>query len=206
MNEVITEKNYPIQTRWVIKDIIVAIPVFFFGVEIVFSYILRLFRSNTNQLDFASLLKYYLIATIGLLIFATISMFWRRKNYHYTIEDKFLLIQQGIFSKQQRHIPYGVIQNIFLKQDLFDRIVNTASLTIENASQGGGNPAPQEEKIFGIRVGNRRAYRDSNIEMIGFSKNKVGIPGLAKQDAETLKNIVLQKMRENPIDDSQSGL
>lgn len=88
---------------------------------------------------------------------------------------------------------------------MLDQLLNTASLTIENASQGAGNTTPQEEKIFGIRVGTKKTYRESNIEMIGFSKNRVGIPGLTKQDAESLKGIILQKMKENPIDDSQSG-
>ena len=42
--------------------------------------------------------------------------------------------------------------------------------------------------------------------MVGFSGNKVSIPGLTKANAEILKGIVLQKMKENPIEDSQSGL
>jgi hypothetical protein len=42
--------------------------------------------------------------------------------------------------------------------------------------------------------------------MVGFSGNKVNIPGLTKQNAEILKGIILQKMKENPIEDSQSGL
>jgi uncharacterized membrane protein YdbT with pleckstrin-like domain len=148
VNEIITEKKYPIQTRWVIKNLIVTIPVFSVGVILVFSYIFRLFKPLmfkplNDQLDFVSLLKYYLLATISLLILATISMYWRLKNYHYSVEEKFLLIKQGVISKQQRHIPYGVIQNILLKQDLLDQIINTASLTIENASQGSGNTTPQ---------------------------------------------------------------
>lgn len=113
-------------------------------------------------------------------------------------------MKQGILSKQQRHIPYGVIQNIFVNQDLFNRLFGLASLAIENVSQGAGViAAPQQQKVFGLRIGNQQPQQ---IEMVGFSGNKVSIPGISKASAEILKGIVLQKMKENPVDDSQSGL
>ena len=95
----------------------------------------------------------------------------QRAPFHYATEENFLTVKQGILSKQQRHIPYGVIQNLFVEQDLFDRFFGLASLTIENASQ-----------------------------------SNVNIPGLTEEDAETLKEIILQKMKDNPIKDNQSGL
>lgn len=127
----------------------------------------------------------------------------RRANFRYTLEEKFLTLYQGVLSKQQRHIPYGVIQNIFVKQDLFDRIFGLASITIENASQGAGNAQKGEAKVFGMKVGAQQKRRD---ELVGFSGNKVSIPGLAKANAEILKALILNKMKENPIEDNQSGL
>ncbi len=88
-------------------------------------------------------------------------------------------------------MPYGVIQNVFIKQDLFDRIFGLATLRIENASQAGG------ARDIRIRQGQ---------ENLGASGNKVNIPGLKKQNAEELKNLILKKIKENPIEDSQSGL
>lgn len=197
MNEIITEKNYPVQGLWILKSIlgsilslIIFVPLFLFsrGAE----------SQSTEKINF------YLIIIIGLIPFHLIITILRRATFHYSIEDNFLTLRQGILSKQQRHIPYGVIQNLFVKQDLFDRIFGLASLAIENASQGGSNvDNQQEQKVFGLRVGNQRRQQ---VEMVGFSGNKVSIPGLTKANAEILKGIVLQKMKENPIEDSQSGL
>ena len=106
-------------------------------------------------------------------------------------------------SKQERHIPYGVIQNIYVKQDLLDRLFGLASLAIENASQGAGSQDGNTTKIFGMTFSNQRRQQT---EIVGFRGNKVSVPGLTKQNAEVLKGIVLQKMKENPIEDSQSGL
>jgi len=88
------------------------------------------------------------------------------------------------------YIPYGVIQNIIVKQDLFDRIFGLASLIIENASESGGAFELQNQQV----------------ETVGFYGNKVTIHGLTKTNAEILKSIILQKMKENPTEDTRSGL
>jgi len=196
MDEIITEKNYPVQGLWILKSIIgsllsliILLPFFWFS---------RFSESKDSEISLY----------IPLIIIFAISHFivtiLRRATFHYSIEGQFLTLKQGILSKQQRHIPYGVIQNLFVKQDLFDRIFGLASLTIENASQGAGTlTAPQQQKVFGLRIGNQQRQQ---VEMVGFSGNEVSIPGLTKANAEILKGIVLQKMKENPIEDSQSGL
>ncbi len=179
MDKIITEKNYSVQRLWVFKSILGFLVVFIFFVP----YFLFSSREDAEM-------NFYAIAIIVFAIFHFIITILKRVNFHYSIEEKFLTLKQGILSKQQRHIPYGVIQNLFVKQDLFDKIFGLASLTIENASQGAGALAAPQQKV----------------EMVGFSGNKVSIPGLKKANAETLKAIILQKMKENPIEDSQSGL
>ena len=198
MNEIITEKNYPVQGLWVFKSILG-----YLFVLLIFFVLYFLTSSRLGETGKNSAINFYLIIIIAFAIFHLIVTILRRANFHYSIEDKFLTLKQGILSKQQRHIPYGVIQNLFVKQDLFDRIFGLASLTIENASQGAGALAAPQQKVFGLRVGTQQRQQ---VEMVGFSGNKVIIPGLTKQNAETLKEILLQKMKENPIEDSQSGL
>jgi uncharacterized membrane protein YdbT with pleckstrin-like domain len=192
MEGIITEKNYPIQRLWVFKSILGSLFTLIF-VVVYFLISSRLISDDTEMNLFAiRIFGPYVILALGFAIFYFIVTALRRANFHYFIEEKFLTLKQGILSKQQRHIPYGVIQNLFVKQDLFDRIFGLASLTIENASQGAGVLAVPQ--------------RRQEIEMVGSSGNKVSIPGLTKQNAETLKEIVLQKMKENPVEDSQSGL
>ena len=200
MNEIITENDYPVRGLWVLKSalglltaLIILVSFFLLGVE----------DENLRFLQY-QVVGYYLIISIAFAFFHIIITILRRMTFHYSVEDKFLILRQGILSKQQRHIPYGVIQNLFVKQDLFDRIFGLASLTIENASQGAESLATlREQRVFGIRVG---VQQRNQVETVGFFGNKVNIPGLTKADAEILKAVVLRKMKENPIEDSQSGL
>jgi uncharacterized membrane protein YdbT with pleckstrin-like domain len=204
MEGIITEKDYPVQGLWILKSIMrfliifIIIGIFFYW----YSKIENLSFWESLPKDLRSQIYFWIY--IAIVPFSLIMDILRRATFHYYIEPQFLTLRQGILSRQQRHIPYGVIQNIFVKQDLFDRIFGLASLAIENASQGGTNVSnQQEQKIFGLRVGKQQQQQS---EMVGFSGNKVSIPGLTKANAEILKGIVLQKMKENPIEDSQSGL
>lgn len=172
-NTIVTEKEYPITKLWIFKAPIIITVISF--VAIIFGYYF----------------PYLLIA----LPFYLIANPLIRANFHYSTEEKFFVVTQGVFSKKQRNLPYGVIQNVLVKQDLFDRVFGLASFSVENASQGGGKGF-----VSGLE-GNKQQG-----ETVGSSGNKVNIPGLKKKDAEALKLVLLQRMKENPIEDSQSGL
>jgi uncharacterized membrane protein YdbT with pleckstrin-like domain len=188
MEGIITEKNYPVQGLWVFKYMLgPLVALLFFVFYFLSSYPL-------GKPSEKVVISFYIIMIVVFATFHLIVTVLRRANFHYSIDEKFFTLKQGVLSKQQRHIPYGVIQNLFIKQDLFDRVFGLASLTVENASYGAGGAVYPD------------VSRKQRVEMVGFSGNKVNIPGLTKQNAEILKGIILQKMKENPIEDSQSGL
>jgi len=178
-----TEKEYPITTLWIFKAPIIIILL------------------NIVALFFGYYFLYLVLALPIMLIVNPLT----KKNFHYSLEQGTLIIKQGILSKKQRNLPYGVIQQVFVKQDLFDRIFGLASLRIENASQGGGALDSGRSGSFRLSGGNNRGGTWST-ESIGSSGNRIDIPGLKKQKAEELKNLILQKIKDNPIEDSQSGL
>ena len=177
MNEIITEKIYPIEGIWVVKSIT--------GSLLYLLILVPFYLSGSRDTEFN---VYIILVILGIPIYI-IYAYLRKKTFHYFLESQFLILQQGILSKQQRYIPYGVMQNVYIKQDLLDRVFGLAWLILENASEGGKN-RPEGRQI----------------DTVGFSGNKVSIPGLTKQNAEILKGIILQKIKENPVVNTQSGL
>jgi membrane protein YdbS with pleckstrin-like domain len=180
----ITEKKYPIQIIWIIQSVLVY--------ALVIGY-LAIGRDSVE--DFLFTIGYYCIYIgfhVGYIIL-------RRRSFHYIIGKSYIEVRQGVFSKQQRHIPVGVIQNVFVKQGVLDRIFGLATLTVENAAQSG--------KKSGGKFGWMRSSNAST-QTLGFDSNggSVAIPGLKKQHAEELKMIILQRMKENPVEANQSGL
>lgn len=170
---IVTEKDYPITLLWIFKA-----PIIF----ILMSLIALVFGYYFPYIVIA--LPYFLIANPLI-----------RANFHYSVEDKFFVVKQGVISKKLRNLPYGVIQNVLVKQDLFDKIFGLSTLTVENASEGGG------KGIFSQMNSNNQQG-----ESVGSKGNKVNIPGLKKKDAEALKLVLLEKMKANPNIDTQSGL
>lgn len=177
-NDLVTEEEYPITKLWIFKA-----PVIIIIVSIV-------------ALLFGYWFPYLVIVLPTLLI---IENFLIRANFHYATREKFFEVRQGVISKKQRNLPYGVIQNVYVKQDVFDRIFGLATLRIENASQGGGKGFFKSLRLSGI-------YQQQQGEIVGSSGNAVNIPGMKKSSAEGLKAILLQKIKGNPIEDNQSGL
>lgn len=176
--ERVTEERYPITTIWVFKTPIIIVVVSIVG------------------LLFGIWFPYLVIAFPIFLVLNPLT----RSNFHYATEEKFFVVKEGIISKKQRNLPYGVIQNVFVKQDIFDRIFGIASLAVENAVQGDGKSSGG---FWSLKM---TAYKNQQGDKIGSSGNQVSIPGLKKEDAEALKNILLQRMKENPNTDIQSGL
>lgn len=194
MDNSVTEKDYPVENLWILKSVTGSIVAFIIAIILL---VIFGFNQELRQIDF------YLFIIIIFSFFHLVIAILRKSTFHYSIDKGFLTLRQGILSKQQRHIPYGVIQNLFVKQDILDRIFGLASLTIENASQGSSYIPQQKMSPFQLSM---TRYRGSQIESVGFSGNRVNIPGLKKKNAKVLKRIILQRMKENPLEDNRSGL
>jgi uncharacterized membrane protein YdbT with pleckstrin-like domain len=173
-----TEKEYPITLLWIFK-----VPIMMFIVMAI-------------GFAFNIVIPYLVIAFPIYLIANPLIRYY----FHYSVEDKYLVVNQGVIKRSQRNLPYGVIQNVFVKQDLFDRIFGLASLRIMNASAPGQKPKRASFRLTGL------ANDQSTANAIGSSGNKLNIPGLKKQHAESLRDLILQKMKENPLEDNLSGL
>ncbi len=196
MDKIITEKKYPIQNIWLLKQTIAAVVILVIFILIISAFNLDNYGSIFSLKSLSVFLPFLAVVIIALIIPVIVNVL-RRTYFRWSIEENFIVIHQGIIYKENRNIPYGVIQGIFVNQKLSDKIFDLASLTFEDFSHGGASMMDASGY-----AGSGKSKR----EVIGFLGNKVHIPGLKKKDAEELRDVILQKMKENPIDDSQSGL
>ncbi|MEI8229926.1 MAG: PH domain-containing protein [Candidatus Peregrinibacteria bacterium] len=196
MTQLMNEKTVPVQGKWLIKPIISSIP---------FLLILAFFLYM--QMD-SAVFEYAFIGfvCVGLGV-QELFQYLRRSNFSFTLEQEYLRVRQGVLSKQERTIPYSVIQEVTVQNGLLDRLLGLASVSVFNASQSGYSTdayGHNTRLIFGIPV--HFGKGKSQLEMIGFSGNMVHIPGLLPEDAERLKTALLQKMKEFKGKDTGSGL
>jgi membrane protein YdbS with pleckstrin-like domain len=191
MSNFITEEIYPIETIWFLKPLITSLS------SIIILALFWIYMSN------AELLLLYSLLFIGSIPFNIALTYLVRRAFHFTLEEQFLTLKQGVISKQERHVPYGVIQHLVIKQDILDRLLGLASLRIENASEGAGKSSFGGSAILGTKEPSSSRY---GWIAIGFNGNKINIPGLKKANAETLKQHILTHMEANPINERNAGL
>lgn len=194
MNVVVTEKTYPIRRRWLLQSIVLSIPVSF----CLFAGAYGIYIVNKSPPDdyglFISKMAggMAVVLAVGLPIVALL----RRRTFHYTVEEHFLMMRQGILSKQERRIPYQVIQTVMIHQNILDKMLGLAFINIENAAGGTG-------------IQPRQAGRKKNmpLELTGFFfTNKVIVPGLSFHDAELLENTILQKINMHKMSGNALGV
>lgn len=106
------------------------------------------------------------------------------KNFHYILDKENVIIKEGIIQKQNRTINYSAIQTVSVQQGLFEKLAKIATVQIENASQGGGQ--------YSVLTRKQQSAVDGGL---GSFINMVIIPGLRIDDAQALKNMLLEKIK-----------
>jgi uncharacterized membrane protein YdbT with pleckstrin-like domain len=187
MNHTVTEKDYPIQVRWIVKVSIAP-------VLLAILLLILLGISLNGEQNNGMFILYFPIIFV-LIAGQVVVNALKRSCLHYSLEDAFMVVRQGVLVKQERRIHYGKIQDISVRRQFSDRIFGIASLMIENAAQGSLAISPS------YILGKHQAGN----EIFGSVGNVVNIPGLGKNDAELLKEAISQKIKENPAEGT-SGL
>lgn len=132
----------------------------------------------------------FIIFIVG--VFVSLYAWLTRENFHYEFGEKEIHLKQGIIRKSERTVLYGRIQNVNLPQNFIDRFLGLASISLETASEGAG----------------AKIYKKNTREDLwpGFSSNRIAISGLLYENAADIRDVVMQLIKMNPIDDAQSGL
>jgi uncharacterized membrane protein YdbT with pleckstrin-like domain len=137
----INQSTHPIQSIWI------AIPSFRGVIGVLISFVFFIFFILVYRSSDQTFLI-FLISFIALCLpfqavsalFSPFMIVWRhltRKNLEYEFGDEQIIYRQGILSKSERTIRYGVLQNVIITRDLVERLIGSATVSIENASNGG---------------------------------------------------------------------
>jgi membrane protein YdbS with pleckstrin-like domain len=204
--KIVNEGTYPIQKRLIWSSLLCLILALLI---IRFSGFLSFFSfefPSWGMKDKAEIEAAYFLIIAAVSILTFFSVILKRANFYYSCENTFLVIRQGIFSKREIHIPYGVIQDVIINKNFFDRFFGMATLLVENAARGSGKERMTAQRRGSIKVPIRDIKEHISGAIIGFNGYQLRIPGLAPDDATDLKFFILQKMKENPMADNTSGL
>jgi membrane protein YdbS with pleckstrin-like domain len=64
----------------------------------------------------------------------------RRNRTHYILTNRNLTVEVGILSKSRTDIPLSKVQDVTVKQSLFERLIGVGSVVVESAGASGRIP------------------------------------------------------------------
>lgn len=91
----------------------------------------------SGVLEYASAAGFF-VAFLGCLGTAVYHI--RRNRTHYILTNQNLTVEVGILSKDRTHIPLAKVQDVTVKQTLFDRVMGVGSVVVESAGISGRIP------------------------------------------------------------------
>ena len=114
-------------------------------------------------------ISFSIIAIIILvLLFIAISIinWWYQaeyyRKYYYDIRENFLVIKKGVFMPSETILPFEKLQDVYMDQDLFDRMFNLWDLHVSTATIMSGAQA----HIDGVNIKNGEAMREILLKKI----------------------------------------
>jgi uncharacterized membrane protein YdbT with pleckstrin-like domain len=86
-----------------------------------------------------------------LLLVVVVAPLLRWRNTHYVITTHRLLFREGVLARRGRDIGLSRITDVSYRQTLWERIINSGTLTIESAGEGGATVLRQIPDSDGVQ-------------------------------------------------------
>jgi len=90
----------------------------------------------------------FLLLIVGILLAALTYEIAYYKRFGYELTDDTFDIRSGVFSRREREIPYGRIQNVDISRNVLQRLVGLSAVNIETAGGGSTEAAIQYVTAF----------------------------------------------------------
>lgn len=136
-SEEISSNTYPISSRWLSTR---------FCSGLVWTFCLFLFLAipilsgfivEGKSLHTKSAFYILLISCVVLYIWRLVYLIIWKKNFQFIFLADFIRTDSSVVSKTEKQLPYSSIQDVMVRQGLFDRLFGICSVFIANASRGG---------------------------------------------------------------------
>ena len=165
-NKTPTIVKYPLERRKIIKRFIsseIAKLILWIVVSVILAFVMMF-----PPLAGGALLFFAVIAAI-FIIYTIINWWYQNKyfqRYYYDIRKNFLVIKKGVFMPRETTLPFDKMQDVYMDQDIWDRVFNLWDLHVSTATIASGFNA----HIDGVSKGNAETMREMLMKQIKANK------------------------------------
>lgn len=192
------QQQYPLSPRKFWKKLIEKLAVFFiFGVAAAAFVLVVMFTlSEASDPSSAIILKVILALDVIGLFLVTIIYSWYVKTYiktyFYDGEENFITIKKGVFAPTEIHVQWKKIQDVYVDQDILDRIMGLYDVHIASATASSGIEAHIDGVDYAAAEGLKKFFLNkmSNTGSSSMTQDQASIP---QQEANNTKTIDLSE-------------
>ncbi len=134
------QQKYPLSPRKFWKKVLPK-AIFFGFVSIFISFFVAIL-SQVNNFDFSSFVFIFIAVAIFCFFFILLPYAWYIsayiKRYYYEGGNDFITIKKGVFTPTEIHVQYQKIQDVYVDQDLLDRMMGLYDVHIASATSTSG--------------------------------------------------------------------
>lgn len=144
-----TVESYPLERRKIVKKTVV-FTIFLYVILVPITLVILIFNIFTT-----------LVLVMVALIVALPIIWWiyqreYYKKYFYDIRPDFLTIKKGVFTPKETVLPYDKLQDVYVDQDIFDRMFKLYDVHVSTATTASAWNA----HIDGLNSQNSEALRE----------------------------------------------
>jgi len=174
------QAQYPLSPKKLTKKMLpTVIPTIIFSAIVgFFSAFMVIILRNPSGGDFITpIVVLGTMLTIGLsiVILALYSWYFKSfiRSYYYEGADNFITIRKGVFTPREIHVQYQKIQDVYVDQDLLDRIMGLYDVHIASATTSSG----MEAHIDGVDGTTAEALKNFFLAKIQSGSQQMQQPG-----------------------------
>ncbi len=153
-----TREQFPLSTKKVIKKTLSSVYIWIiFIIMIIFVFTFGSISAFDEGIRSISWATYSVIFAIFLLVTSTIYFYekWYYAVYFYDLTPDYIVIRKGPITPSEITIPYERIQDVYVDQDLLDRIFGLYDVHLSSATISSGMAAHidgvEKEAADGLR-------------------------------------------------------
>jgi len=140
-----TRKKYPLSPKKIIKKTLASTTGWFFFLLFLLLFLVLPIYFTVSSISFFSLIIISLYVFILFLILITVlSYFYQRwyfAVYFYDILEDYIVIRKGPIAPKEITIPWERIQDVYVDQDIFDRMFGLYDVHLSTATVSSGMQA-----------------------------------------------------------------
>ncbi len=167
-----TRDKFPLNSRKIIKKTITEVISICFVIFIIgFIYLLQFYNQETNQIlnyHISDIISFSLLFILVITTLSAIYQYWYFITYYYELEENHVTIRKGPITPTEIVVTYDRIQDIYVDQDILDRVLGLYDVHISTATISSGIHA----HIDGVLKESAYGLRDIILEEVKKNKNK----------------------------------